>query len=85
MHPFFWQKHQETSPQEAREMLAGSHAEVMQWTHCFTNEELFLSKAFPDLDGTLLRSNEKISDFIISVINDLTERGMFFPMQLLGL
>lgn len=29
-----------------------------------------------DLDGTLLRNNERTSDFTNSVINDLTERGM---------
>ncbi len=31
-----------------------------------------------DLDGTLLRNNEKTSDFTNSVINALTERGMIF-------
>ena len=31
-----------------------------------------------DLDGTLLRSNERTSDFTNSVINDLTEQGMIF-------
>lgn len=31
-----------------------------------------------DLDGTLLRNNEKTSAFTNKVINDLTERGMFF-------
>ena len=31
-----------------------------------------------DLDGTLLRNNERTSDFTNSVINDLTERGMIF-------
>ena len=31
-----------------------------------------------DLDGTLLRNNERTSDFTNTVINDLTERGMIF-------
>ncbi len=31
-----------------------------------------------DLDGTLLRNNERTSSFTNSVINDLTERGMLF-------
>lgn len=31
-----------------------------------------------DLDGTLLRNNERTSDFTNSVINDLTEQGMIF-------
>ncbi|MDO5152835.1 MAG: HAD family hydrolase [Eubacteriales bacterium] len=31
-----------------------------------------------DLDGTLLRNNERTSDFTNSVINNLTERGMIF-------
>lgn len=31
-----------------------------------------------DLDGTLLRNNERTSGFTNSVINDLTERGMIF-------
>ncbi len=31
-----------------------------------------------DLDGTLLRNNERTSNFTNSVINDLTRRGMIF-------
>lgn len=31
-----------------------------------------------DLDGTLLRSNEKTSEYTNSVINNLTEKGMIF-------
>lgn len=31
-----------------------------------------------DLDGTLLRNNERTSEFTNTVINDLTERGMLF-------
>lgn len=31
-----------------------------------------------DLDGTLLRSNETLSQFTIDTINDLTSKGMLF-------
>lgn len=31
-----------------------------------------------DLDGTLLRSNERISEYTNHVINSLTDRGMIF-------
>lgn len=31
-----------------------------------------------DLDGTLLRSNEKTSDYTNNIINNLTEKGMIF-------
>ncbi len=31
-----------------------------------------------DLDGTLLRSNEKMSEYTIKTINDLIENGMCF-------
>lgn len=31
-----------------------------------------------DLDGTLLRSNETLSEFTINTINELTEKGMLF-------
>jgi len=33
-----------------------------------------------DLDGTLLRSDETLSQFTIDTINGLTERVCFFPM-----
>ena len=31
-----------------------------------------------DLDGTLLRSNETISEYTSNIINSLIDRGMFF-------
>lgn len=31
-----------------------------------------------DLDGTLLRSNEKTSEYTNNIINRLTEKGMIF-------
>lgn len=33
-----------------------------------------------DLDGTLLRSDEKTSDYTNRVIHNLTEKGVFFLM-----
>lgn len=56
MNQRFWEKHQETDYQEAREMLASSHGEVMKRIHGFTNEELFLSKVFPAVGGATLGS-----------------------------
>ncbi len=35
-----------------------------------------------DLDGTLLRRNEKTSEYTNNVINSLTEKGMLFLMPL---
>lgn len=56
MNQMFWNKHQGTSLEEARELLAGSHAEVLSRIHGFSNEELFLSKAFPAVGGSTLGS-----------------------------
>lgn len=56
MNQVFWEKHQETSLEDAREMFAGSHAEVMKRIKLFTNEELFLSKVFPAVGGSTLGS-----------------------------
>lgn len=41
MNEFFWQKHQNTSLEEAKEMLEKSHQEIMELADTFTNEELF--------------------------------------------
>ena len=41
MNEFFWKKHQDTSLEDAKEMLAKSHREVMELAETFTNEELF--------------------------------------------
>ncbi len=38
-----------------------------------------------DLDGTLLRNNERTSNFTNSVINDLTRRGIIFSYATAGL
>ncbi|MBO5291621.1 MAG: ClbS/DfsB family four-helix bundle protein [Lachnospiraceae bacterium] len=56
MNQMFWKKHQETGFEEARELLAGSHAEVLKRIRHFSNEELFLTKAFPAVGGSTLGS-----------------------------
>lgn len=56
MNQMFWEKHQGTSLEEARKMLAGSHEEVLKRIDRFTNEELFLSKVFPAVGGSVLGS-----------------------------
>lgn len=43
----FWKKHQNTSLEDARKMLEGSHREVMALAETFSNEELFHRGAFP--------------------------------------
>ena len=56
MNQVFWEKHQSTSLEEARELLAKSHAQVLEQIERFTNEQLFLSKAFPAVGGSVLGS-----------------------------
>ncbi len=56
MNQKFWEKHQETSLEEAEKMLADSHREVVKRINRFTNEELFMSKAFPAVGGSVLGS-----------------------------
>ena len=56
MNQFFWQKHQETGFEEARELLADSHREVVKRIEQFTNEQLFLEKVFPAVGGSVLGS-----------------------------
>lgn len=56
MNQMFYEKHQGTSLEEARRLLAESHREVMGRAERFSNEELFLSKAFPAVGGSTLGS-----------------------------
>ena len=56
MNQVFWKKHQSTSFKEARELLARSHAQVLEQIERFTNEQLFLSKVFPAVGGSVLGS-----------------------------
>lgn len=51
MNVWFFQKHQDTTLEEAKEMLEKSHNEVMNLIETFTNEELF-SKGIYEWTGT---------------------------------
>ena len=42
----FWEKHQETLLEDAKEMLNGSHVEVMKIIDGFSSEELFTKGSF---------------------------------------
>ena len=52
----FWKKHQGTSLEQAAEMLAGSHREVMKLAESFSNEELFTKGAFKWVGSSTLGS-----------------------------
>ncbi len=41
MNVFFWQKHQNTSLEDAKEMLDKSHSDIMNLAETFSNDELF--------------------------------------------
>ena len=56
MNQIFWEKHQRTSLEEARKLVSDSHAEIMERVRRFTNEELFVQKAFPAVGGSTLGS-----------------------------
>lgn len=56
MNQMFWKKHQGTSFEEARELLARSHREVMDRVKSFSNDELFESKTFTAVGGSVLGS-----------------------------
>lgn len=56
MNVVFWKKHQETTLDEAKNMLAESHAEVMALAETFSNEELFSKGVFPWVGGSTLGS-----------------------------
>lgn len=56
MNVFFWKKHQNTSLEEAKEMLEQSHREVMQLAETFSNEELFTKGVYKWVGNTALGS-----------------------------
>lgn len=52
----FWEKHQNTSFEEARKMLDKSHADTLKLIESFSDEELFEKKYFPWTGTTSLGS-----------------------------
>lgn len=52
----FWKKHQNTTLEEAKKMLAQSHREVMELADTFSNEELFSRGVFSWVGGSTLGS-----------------------------
>ena len=56
MNVFFWKKHQNTSLEEAKEMLDQSHREIMQLAETFSNEELFSKSVYKWVGGSALGS-----------------------------
>ncbi len=52
----FWKKHQDTTLQEARELLENSHQEVMKLAEIFSNEELFSKGVYQWVGGSTLGS-----------------------------
>lgn len=52
----FWQKHQETSYEDALSLVEKSHEEVMLLADKFSNEELFSKGVFPWVGGSTLGS-----------------------------
>lgn len=56
MNEFFWKKHQNTTLEEAKEMLSRSHGQVMEMAEGFTNEELFTKGIYKWVGGSTLGS-----------------------------
>ena len=52
----FWEKHQDTTLEEAREMLEKSHKEVLELADEFSNEQLFSKGVFKWVGGSVLGS-----------------------------
>lgn len=52
----FWKKHQNTTLDEAKDMLQKSHNDVMQLIEHFSNEELFSKGAYQWVGGSTLGS-----------------------------
>lgn len=56
MNVFFWKKHQNTSLEDAKEMLAESHKAVLRLAETFSNEELFSKGVYKWVGGSTLGS-----------------------------
>lgn len=52
----FWKKHQDTSLDDAKNMLKKSHAEVMKLAETFSNDELFSKDIYKWVGGSTLGS-----------------------------
>jgi len=52
----FWEKHQSTSLDEARQMLVKSHENVMNLAETFSNDELFSKNVYKWVGGSTLGS-----------------------------
>ncbi len=52
----FWEKHQDTALEEAKERLQKSHDEVIELAETFSNEELFSKGAYKWVGGSTLGS-----------------------------
>lgn len=52
----FWEKHQNTSLDEAKSLLRESHAAIMELAETFTNEELFAKGIYKWVGGSTLGS-----------------------------
>ncbi|MDE5863678.1 MAG: ClbS/DfsB family four-helix bundle protein [Lachnospiraceae bacterium] len=52
----FWKKHQDTTLEEAKELLEKSHQEVMKLAEAFSNEELFSKGVYQWVGGSTLGS-----------------------------
>lgn len=52
----FWEKHQSTTLEEAKKLLAKSHRDVMALAETFSNEELFSKGVYPWVGGSTLGS-----------------------------
>ena len=56
LNEFFWKKHQNTSLEEAKELLVQSHKKVMELAEQFSNEELFSKGVYTWVGGSTLGS-----------------------------
>ncbi|MDE5678870.1 MAG: ClbS/DfsB family four-helix bundle protein, partial [Lachnospiraceae bacterium] len=56
MNVTFWEKHQNTTLEEAEKMLAKSHKEVISLAETFSNEELFSKGVYKWVGGSTLGS-----------------------------
>ncbi|MDO5096566.1 MAG: ClbS/DfsB family four-helix bundle protein [Peptostreptococcaceae bacterium] len=52
----FWEKHQNTSLEDAKVLLEESHRKVLELAETFTNEELFSKDIYPWVGGSTLGS-----------------------------